>query len=71
MSTILHLALLAAAALPLFSAAAVAASLPRTAPLPVLISARQCPAGTDWKSAGYVGSGKWRNAHCARNGGRH
>jgi hypothetical protein len=29
-----------------------------------------CPVGQHWEDAGYVSGGKWRDAHCARDGGR-
>ena len=32
--------------------------------------AQACPPGTHWEPAGYVHDGKWRDARCARDGGR-
>ena len=29
---------------------------------------RKCPHGWVWEPAGYLGSGKWRPAHCASRG---
>jgi hypothetical protein len=31
--------------------------------------ASACPPGTHWANAGYVGGGKWRDSHCAKNDG--
>jgi hypothetical protein len=32
--------------------------------------AEACPPGQHWEEAGYVAEGKWREAHCAKDGGR-
>jgi hypothetical protein len=32
--------------------------------------AESCPPGEHWEEAGYVAEGKWREAHCAKDGGR-
>ena len=33
-------------------------------------SAQACPPGTHWAEAGYVGGGKYREAHCANDNGQ-
>jgi hypothetical protein len=33
-------------------------------------AATTCPAGTHWEPAGYIRDGKWRDARCAKDGGR-
>jgi hypothetical protein len=33
-------------------------------------STHSCPPGTHWEEAGYVHDGKWRDAGCAKDGGR-
>ena len=36
----------------------------------VIRDAHQCSADEFWAEAGYVGHGKWRDAHCAKISGR-
>lgn len=44
-------------------------ALAQTAPVPngasPAVASQTCPAGYVWEAAGYVGSGKWREGHCA------
>jgi len=42
---------------------------PQSAPNPPP-AANACPPGTHWEPAGYVHDGKWRDARCAKDGGR-
>jgi hypothetical protein len=41
----------------------------QAAPNRSTVTIKQCPAGTYFEPAGYVGSGKWRAAHCASGKG--
>jgi hypothetical protein len=58
-------------ALPALTAVAMAAApMPATQASSTQVTpVQQCPAGTYWEPSGYVGSGKWRNAHCATTNG--
>jgi hypothetical protein len=59
-----------AVALPSLSATAFSATNFSQAPANAsTIAVNQCPAGTYFEPAGYVGSGKWRDAHCATGNG--
>jgi hypothetical protein len=71
-SIILQGTLLAVVVLPLSAAVALSAwsaSGPQTSSHLILVSASECPPGTYWEEPGYVGSGKWRDGHCARDNG--
>jgi hypothetical protein len=62
-------------ATPLLSATVLSAPTARTSTArssqTVLVDdAHNCPPGTHWEEAGYVAEGKWRDAHCAKDGGR-
>jgi hypothetical protein len=61
---------LAAVAIPLSAGAqSLPANHQSTAnPQTVSQAARKCPPGSVWEPAGYLGSGKWRPAHCASRG---
>jgi hypothetical protein len=63
----------AMAATPLISTTAVSAYPDRagtTLTGMILADAHNCPAGQHWEESGYVAEGKWRDAHCAKDGGR-
>jgi len=73
LDTIAYLAALVVVVTPFLSATVLSAPTARTAAVrsntTVLIDDR-CPPGTHWEDAGYVAEGKWRDAHCAKDGGR-
>jgi len=73
LKTVAYLIGLVAVATPLLSATVLSAPTARTvtarSSLTVLVDDR-CPPGTHWEEAGYVAEGKWRDAHCAKDGGR-
>jgi len=59
-----------AIALPSLSVTAFSATnVSQTPETASLVAAGQCPTGTYFEPAGYVGSGKWRAAHCATGNG--
>jgi hypothetical protein len=71
-TNIVQIVLLAVAILPLSAAVAVtaqSASVPSARPNLHLVSATVCAPGTYWEPPGYVGSGKWRDGHCAQHNG--
>jgi hypothetical protein len=73
LDTALYLAGLVVVATPLLSATVLSAPATHNATIrsnmAVLVDDR-CPPGTHWEDAGYVAEGKWRDAHCAKDGGR-
>jgi hypothetical protein len=68
--TTLHMVVAALATAPLLSAAAQPAHPAAVASSPIMRVAQDCPAGYHWEESGYVAEGKYRAAHCAKNGGR-
>ena len=58
------------AGIPWFSPAGLCADPPPQANSGQPPAANACPPGTHWEPAGYVHDGKWRDARCAKDGGR-
>jgi hypothetical protein len=69
MNTVKAIAFMAAALPSLSTTAFSATNVFQAPPNGSTATINQCPAGTYFEPAGYVGSGKWRNAHCATGKG--
>jgi hypothetical protein len=51
------------------AASAQTAPVANDRPNQTAVASRTCPGGYVWEPAGYVASGKWRDAHCANGEG--